>query len=114
MNKIRWMKRIQATPTLLVLLLVSSLMTNVTVWQLSGSLEVLALEEEEVPSQETTFAVDVIVDDTTSPVTKEEMTFTVKTNLGEIDASETKAAWLARHMATVREAREEALDDIPE
>jgi len=106
------MKRIQATPTLLVLLLISSLITNVTVWRLSGSLEVLAYEEEEMPSQTTRFAVDVIVDETTNPVTKESMEFEVTTVKDE-DGTETKAEWLERHMATVRSARAEAVADIP-
>lgn len=44
------MKRIQLTPTLLVLLLISSLITNISVWKLGGSLQILATQEIEVTS----------------------------------------------------------------
>ena len=104
------MRRIQATPTLLVLLLISSLITNVSVWQLSGSLKVLSLQEEEVPSQTSKFTVPV-----TDGTGTFEIDFEVTTTMGEFDDPaanppkiETKSEWLTRHMDTVKSAKNEA------
>ena len=107
------MKSPIATPTLLILLLISSLITNITVWELSGTLSAINVQEEEkVPSQTTKFTVDVEIDDNNPPTTQT-MDFEVTTTLGEFDANETRAAWLTRHMAAVRAARAEALEPVP-
>lgn len=63
-----------------------------------------------MPSETTKFTVAVVVDNTTNPDTKEDMDFEVTTTMGELNSTETKADWQDRHLATVKEARQKALD----